>query len=54
MVASPLGLVSYSTNTTGGDDPGNEQSFRLYFQSAHGNIKEIAYNGVLSSWSNAT
>ena len=54
MVDSPLSIVSFasdvSNNSTGGQSATNGPALRLYFQSAHGNVKESVYNGVLAPW----
>ena len=57
MVDSPLQVVSFSSdavsNSAGGQAPSDSEAYRLYFQSAHGNIKEAVYNGVLAPWQDA-
>lgn len=54
MVDSPLAVVAYTTNTTSdGTSSVDRQAYRLYFQSANGNIKESSYDGSLSSWEDA-
>ena len=50
MVGSPLNVISYQQNGTG--SPASLQSFRIYYQSAIGNIKEAISNG-LASWQSA-
>ncbi|MCJ1378079.1 hypothetical protein MMC17_001175 [Xylographa soralifera] len=44
MVDSPLAALAYMTS--------DEQSYRLYYQSAHGDVKESRYDG--SGWQDAT
>ncbi|MCJ1432568.1 hypothetical protein MMC27_001925 [Xylographa pallens] len=46
MVDSPLAALSYMIS--------DEQSYRLYFQSAHGDIKESQYDGTNPDWQVAT
>ena len=53
MVNSPLAAVAYTINATHGGTSAYQQAYRLYFQSAHGNIKESVYDGPLSSWEDA-
>ncbi|MCJ1249523.1 hypothetical protein MMC30_006749 [Trapelia coarctata] len=53
MVNSPLAIVAYTANATSGSSSAGQQAYRLYFQSAHGNIKESVYDGPLSSWEDA-
>ncbi|MCJ1398668.1 hypothetical protein MMC11_001869 [Xylographa trunciseda] len=45
MVDSPLLALEYPNNTNY-----NEQSYRLYFQSAHGDVKESKRDGASSDW----
>ena len=47
IVDSPLCVLSYDNNGSG--SPENRQSFRVYYQSVNGNIKESASDG-LSTW----
>lgn len=54
MVDSPLAMLAYSRNGTNQRSKGEEQSIRLFFQSANGNIKMIGYDGLLAPWQNAT
>ena len=54
MAGSPLALVSFTSNRTGGTDPSSQNAFRLYFQSAHGNVKEARNDGGVASWQAAT
>ena len=49
VAASPLNVISYSQ---GGSSPESQQTFRIYYQSALGNIKEAVSNG-LTSWQSA-
>lgn len=58
MVGSPLAMLAYARNSTNGDltngtGPSEQQSIRLFFQSAHGNIKSSGYDGVLAPWRDA-
>ena len=46
MAASPLNVISYNQ---GGANAESQQAFRIYYQSALGNIKEAVSNG-LTSW----
>ena len=46
MVDSPLAALSYMV--------ADEQSYRLYFQSAHGDVKESKYDGTSPGWQVAT
>ena len=45
MVDSPLAAIAYANATS------DQQLYRLYFQTAHGNIKESKYNGT--AWQDA-
>jgi hypothetical protein len=51
IVDSPLCVLSYDNNGTG--SPKSRQSFRMYYQSVIGNVKESASDG-LSTWQAAT
>lgn len=42
-----------NANVTNGTSAGNQQSLRLFFQSAHGNIKQSGYDGMLAPWRDA-
>ncbi|MCJ1285772.1 hypothetical protein MMC26_005113 [Xylographa opegraphella] len=46
MVESPLAALSYMSS--------DEQSYRLYYQSAHGDIKESRYDDTNPGWQDAT
>ena len=51
IVDSPIALVAFTANATGsGSSAADEQAFRVYFQSAHGNVKESRYDGELAPW----
>ena len=43
--ASPLVPVAYTLNQTAAASAGNPQSYRIYFQSLYGSIKELPYQG---------
>ena len=49
VAASPLNVISYDQ---GGSTAESQQAFRLYYQTALGNIKEAVSNGM-SSWQSA-
>ncbi|CAD6575147.1 MAG: hypothetical protein ASARMPRED_007112 [Alectoria sarmentosa] len=49
VTSSPLNVISYSQ---GGSSAESQQAFRMYYQSAIGNIKEAVSNG-LTSWQSA-
>lgn len=49
MAGSPLNVISYNQ---AGSSPESQQAFRIYYQSALGNIKEAVSDG-LSSWQSA-
>lgn len=53
MVGSPLEVLSFSINGTGAN-PASNQAFRLFYQSANGNIKQMVCNGTLTPWHDAT
>ena len=50
MVDSPLAALSYTTS----DGQSEEQSYRIYYQSAHGDVKESKYDGESPGWQDAT
>ena len=47
---SPLEFISFPNSGNAKSSPANQQSFRLYYQSVSMNIKEMKYDGELSSW----
>ena len=50
LAGSPLNVISYDA---GGDgEPDNRQSFRVYYQSVIGNVKEAVSNGQ-TAWQSA-
>jgi hypothetical protein len=58
MVGSPLSMLAYArtdtdANVTNGSSGAEQQSIRLFFQTAYGNIKVSDYDGLLSPWQDA-
>ena len=52
MVDSPLAPVAFETNMS--SQGGLVPSYRLYYQSACGNAKEMIKQGVNAQWQTAT
>ncbi|KAI9758078.1 MAG: hypothetical protein M4579_003209 [Chaenotheca gracillima] len=52
----PLPGASISTLAfmNGGDPKASDQSYRLYFQGADNDVKEVVYDGSLGGWTNST
>lgn len=50
LADSPIKVISYDAG--GGGDPDSRQSFRVYYQSVIGNVKEAVSSGQ-ASWQNA-